>query len=369
MMDLRNKKILFYLIMLAALAAIIIVVGSKMWIWYTHELTWEEFSWMRDLDSLIYASSSEINENDIAFVIDKELSYPISRQAYIPEHYVICADFVGRRRLWRDSESSASKEYDWENVNFHVYDIFTKERVRTIDLLSLLYDLEEDLIEEFGYTESTLSYRLEARENGELYIWFRLRERRNDSWTDRRHLWLRMNFHTGEVTVEESFLVGRQWWTREEDLNFSLQMSVLSLGHMWNVGDYDIFSINGIEVEAWGNVSMPNFTIWGGGSLGSTLISLQAKLLPEESQSLYSRFPSLRQFQGQEDLEVNIVITGYPTAEEILEMFMEDGREISFEGLVLSGDLSIDGEYHEINSFEDYFKLIDSSWLDELDED
>ena len=361
-MNIKNKRSFYGFVVLFVVIVVISVI--KLWSWRAHEATWEEFYWGRDLDSLIYAVPSEMNENDIVFVIDKELSFPILSQFYIPAHFVIRPDLVGRARLWGGSFSSVPEDYDWKNINFHVYDIITRERIRTIDLLSLLDVLEEDVIEEFGYTQSTLVYELEAREDGELYLGFLLSEIESNS-LDRRYLWLRMNFHTDEVTLEESFSFERQNWTRAENRDFSLQMDVLSLGRMWNVGNYDIFLINGIEIEAWGDVSLPNFTIGGAGFPGTAKISLQAILLPEESQSLYSRFPGLRQFQGREDLEVNVVITGYPTAEEILEMFMEDGREISFEGLRLRYDWSIDGEEHEINSFEDFFRLRDISWWDE----
>ena len=359
-MNIKNKRLFYGFVVL--FAVIVVVAVIKLWSWYAHESTWAEFYWARDLDSLIYASLSEMNENDIAFVIDNEQPYPISRGSYIPGHFVMRPDFVGR---WRNN--SVFWEYDWEKAQFHVYDFLTKERVKTIDLLSLLDDLEEDVIEEFGYTQLTLIYELETREDGELYLGFLLSEIESDS-LDRRYLWLRMNFHTDEVTLEESFSFERQNWTRAGNRDFSLQMSVL--GCEWNVGDYDIFSINGIEIEAWDNIPRSTFSVWksdpeSGGFPGTAIITLQAKLLPKESQSLYSRFPGLRQFQGREDLEVNVVITGYPTAEEILEMFMEDGREISFEGLRLRYDWSIGGEEHDINSFEDYFRLRDTSRWDE----
>jgi len=46
---------------------------------------------------------------------------------------------------------------------------------------------------------------------------------------------------------------------------------------------------------------------------------------------------------------------------------MEDGQEIYFKGVIMSGEASIDGRRHEINSFEDYFRLRDFSWLDEAE--
>ena len=48
-----------------------------------------------------------------------------------------------------------------------------------------------------------------------------------------------------------------------------------------------------------------------------------------------------------------------------MSLFIEDGSEISFEDVVMVSEASIDGEEHEINSFEEYFRLRDFSWLDE----
>ena len=83
-------------------------------------------------------------------------------------------------------------------------------------------------------------------------------------------------------------------------------------------------------------------------------IEIMAKYLPKQNEALYGMFPELEQYRGEEDCYVCLYIGGYPTAEELLRLFMEDGQEISFEGVVMSGEYSIDGEEHEIHSFEEY---------------
>ncbi len=83
-------------------------------------------------------------------------------------------------------------------------------------------------------------------------------------------------------------------------------------------------------------------------------IEIMAKFLPEQNEALYGMFPELEQYRGEEYCYVCLYIGGYPTAEELLRLFMEDGQEISFEGVVMSGEYSIDGEEHEIHSFEEY---------------
>lgn len=79
-----------------------------------------------------------------------------------------------------------------------------------------------------------------------------------------------------------------------------------------------------------------------------------AEYLPQNNEVLYGMFPELKQYRGEENCFIYMLIGGDPTAEELLRLFMEDGQEISFEGAVLSGERSIDGEPHEIHSFEEY---------------
>ena len=43
---------------------------------------------------------------------------------------------------------------------------------------------------------------------------------------------------------------------------------------------------------------------------------------------------------------------------------MEEGEEITYEGCVLSGERSIDGEAHKISCMDDYIKWRSWNWLD-----
>ena len=76
--------------------------------------------------------------------------------------------------------------------------------------------------------------------------------------------------------------------------------------------------------------------------------------LPKENKELYSKFPRLKQYQGQEGLVAQIFLGNYPSAEEVMKLFLEEGQEISFEGCIMDGKYSIDGLPHEINSFDEF---------------
>lgn len=47
---------------------------------------------------------------------------------------------------------------------------------------------------------------------------------------------------------------------------------------------------------------------------------------------------------------------GYPDAEEIIGMLVEDGTELTYEGCILNEIKSIDGKEHRISNMDDYIK-------------
>ena len=89
---------------------------------------------------------------------------------------------------------------------------------------------------------------------------------------------------------------------------------------------------------------------------GMVRVWMTTDYLPKENQALYSEFPQLKEYQGEEGLAVCIYLSDYPSAEEIFKLFLEEGQEVSFEGAVLDAELSIDGQEHEIHSFEEYYQ-------------
>ena len=44
------------------------------------------------------------------------------------------------------------------------------------------------------------------------------------------------------------------------------------------------------------------------------------------------------------------------TYEEILRLFVNDGQENSFDGVIVDAESSVDGLFHKVDSFEDFYK-------------
>ena len=94
-------------------------------------------------------------------------------------------------------------------------------------------------------------------------------------------------------------------------------------------------------------------------------LSFTTDKLPKNNKKLYEKFPDLK--EKLDELEekglrarLEVVLTGKPSYEEIMELLMEEGREPVFEDIKISAEDSVDGEEHEVHSFDDwraYYRL------------
>ena len=88
----------------------------------------------------------------------------------------------------------------------------------------------------------------------------------------------------------------------------------------------------------------------------------RAEKISENYTKLYEKFPDLKEkletlkkegIEGK-DLQLNIVLTGAPDFEEIAELIQEDGKEFSFENVIVKEGESVDGEEHQVKSFDEW---------------
>ena len=54
------------------------------------------------------------------------------------------------------------------------------------------------------------------------------------------------------------------------------------------------------------------------------------------------------------NLSVDIVLTGNPSEEEIMSIILPEGREVSFDGVKINAENSVDGKEHDIHSFDEW---------------
>ena len=86
---------------------------------------------------------------------------------------------------------------------------------------------------------------------------------------------------------------------------------------------------------------------------------LNAEDITENYKKLYEKFPDLKEKletlkKEGKDLQLSIVLTGDPDFEEIAELIQEDGKEFSFERVIVKEEESVDGEEHQVKSFDEW---------------
>lgn len=95
---------------------------------------------------------------------------------------------------------------------------------------------------------------------------------------------------------------------------------------------------------------------------GMIKVTMRASMLPEENTRLYEEFPELKGYDAKAGDKVELYFAGYPDAEKVMEMLLEEGEEITYEGCVLGGGSTIDGEDHNISCLADYIKWNRGYW-------
>jgi len=124
--------------------------------------------------------------------------------------------------------------------------------------------------------------------------------------------------------------------------------------------NFNFLEINGVE-----NVTVYAIRSWK----GCCIIGMPITSLPEKNQQLYKMFPDLAKISEEAKLQewenedeipyIDIYLVDDPTEEEIIRLLIPDEQEINFEGMKISGTNSIDGQEHEIRSFEEYQQFLE----------
>jgi hypothetical protein len=375
-MDNRKEgKRIKLLVIIGVLIILLAVGGQEIYRWNTEWTRFDSYFDM-NIERIVSVEASTKGDESIAFVVSMDESN--SSINYLPPHYIVRSRIAGRNRLVHRENDGGGwySELRVEHAEAQVFNALTGELARIVDVLELLEEVGEDAIEGYRLERVGISPNI-YEVNGDIMLAWVLHEtpREDTRMFGRDGMILSMNYRTGELEVSAFPRIGvvAPWIPQErigrldeKGMDFEVQMSIFGFNFVREDRDEGrLLAVNGFDAAPGSPTAV---SVGASRFSGIVNISLPATSLPEESDNLYSRFPGLRQFIGQEDLRVRIILAGYPSAEEILEMLMEDGQEITFEGLVLCSSSSIDGERHEINSFEDYFRLVNIMWWEDDEE-
>lgn len=88
---------------------------------------------------------------------------------------------------------------------------------------------------------------------------------------------------------------------------------------------------------------------------------IQVSDLPQNNSALYTEFPYLLEAKNDSSMQDYYVILVFPyamNADEVVRMITEEGHEVSYDGVFVSEDYSIDGQKHYVNNFEEYMQYL-----------
>lgn len=85
----------------------------------------------------------------------------------------------------------------------------------------------------------------------------------------------------------------------------------------------------------------------------------------QENDYLYESFPEMKKIIADGKNEYISFIFSYDTpVEDVVKMFIPDDTELSFEGVFIDGKISVDGNDHMVNSYDEYMSYLDTSKSD-----
>lgn len=235
-----------------------------------------------------------------------------------------------------EQKNRTDKEFGlYQNYHIKQYDIKTKKLVHEYDISNIVKQYGEKLrisgIDQLRKNSETGEYLLEISISTDAYSF-------NQDYIlinleDYSHAY--MNLNKMEDSTMDLIL-------KNQDYNNVLSV----LGEWPQDKKFAVQERNGIPRSV---TFTPYFE-------NQSYINLKGDNLPEKNKQLYQMFPDLKKYIGDETKDIYIILDNTPSAEELLQLLKEEGEEVFFPSLILPADKSIDGQEHQITSFEDYYK-------------
>lgn len=112
------------------------------------------------------------------------------------------------------------------------------------------------------------------------------------------------------------------------------------------------------------NTSNASLRIYNSDYKGKIYAYLDLYRLPQNNTVLYTKFPKLKEYVDEltktnKKSEIEFMLSDELTDEEILSLFIPDGKDISFDGVIINAKDSADGLPHKVNSFDDFYKYVE----------
>ncbi|WP_100066164.1 hypothetical protein [Miniphocaeibacter massiliensis] len=243
----------------------------------------------------------------------------------VPKKYLILQKNKFEYEHTRAMIGISKKEYKVAEIL--VYDIETKELLKTIDIMPWLEKYPK-------YQLGGAYYDIFEGKDGNHYIKISFEEKpeipygKKDTVLENFEIYY--NLSTGEEIKKygkenyDDFIIGKE---RLEERDIYRGKILYDKKELWDKFykenklqefDYELF-----DNDNWKKEKPKVFRYRAGSSLK---INFSTPVLPKENKELYTRFPDLKKYRDQEWRMVEIKFESKPTAEEVVAMFTDESK-------------------------------------------
>ena len=289
--------------------------------------------------------AGEVNNETNAMYVIYLNNEKFSNDLVIPNKYAIDTDIL--KEFWRvlfDENGEPLRDEEWnteiKRFNVDIYDIKTNEKIKTIDVKNIFDNDENIKPRKSGYTKTAIY-------NGKLYINTPIEQRSENIKNGEKKRLTRLYIDIEDETYFERD--DERYYEKyyEEARISSVSFSVMFTDILLEQDRYNKY-LN-IQPSDWeGMIEVSVYDIYR---------------MPKDNK-LYRIFPELRgridklAAQGEKP-EIIFMLPDSMTEEELIDMFLPEGEELSFDGVIVDAEHSVDGVPHKINSFDDFKKYME----------
>ena len=257
---------------------------------------------------------------------DERTTYPM---AVVPYKYLLCEDIQESYYYRHRKEFGQYIDYtkcDIKKYLIDVYDIKTNKKVKTIDAKKILKKYTEIQASQFAVLGTAII-------DGAPYATVLINSLYNSD--DLGNLYI-------NLADESSFY--KMFAEEEEDKVIEIRKDDISQDVFLNQNTLD----TGLKIVS---------TRYE----GQVVLTADAYKMPQNNTRLHEMFPKLKENieklnKTNKKAEIDFMLSDDFTYEEILRLFVNDGQENSFDGVIVDAKSSVDGLFHKVDSFEDFYK-------------
>lgn len=286
---------------------------------------------------------SEVNQDDDEFytiqVLNKDDDFD-TLATFLPNKYVICIDILGNKKLIYEDNYKVSfrgevYKNDVKKFLVKIYDIGTNREIKEVNVKKIIDENEDIQVQGF------LSI-VEAEIYNEVpYLTVRIERNPNTLKNDEKN--------------KDMVL-----YINLEDDSYFYRDFVNKYNKVVCIEREDV--LRGCLLAQ--NISKARLRIYSSDYEGKIAVYLNLYKLPQDNKVLYTKFPKLKGYveelaKTKKRAEIEFMLSDKMTDEEVLRLFIQDGKDISFDGVIINAKDSVDGLPHKVNNFDDFYKYME----------